>query len=81
MSDCSSAGQTQHGITGLRGVICEGMVADELARLAKAEDALMVVAGSRKLNALERLFVASVGSELAASASCTVAVVPPDYGS
>lgn len=72
---------TQHGITGLRGVVAEGMVADELRSLAKAEDALMLVAGSRKLNALERLFVTSVGSELAASASCPVAVVPPDYGS
>jgi nucleotide-binding universal stress UspA family protein len=72
---------TQHNITGLRGVVCEGMVADELTSLAKAEDALMLVAGSRKLNAIERLFVTSVGSELAASASCPTAVVPPDYGS
>jgi nucleotide-binding universal stress UspA family protein len=72
---------TQHGITGLRGVVCEGMIADELTSFARQEDALMLVAGSRKLNALERLFVTSVGSELAASASCTVAVVPPDYGS
>lgn len=72
---------TQHGITNLRGVVTEGMVADELASLAKSEDALMLIAGSRKLNALERLFVTSVGTELAASASCPVAVVPPDYGS
>jgi nucleotide-binding universal stress UspA family protein len=41
----------------------------------------MLVAGSRKLNALERLFITSVGTELAASASCPIAVVPPDYGS
>jgi nucleotide-binding universal stress UspA family protein len=72
---------TQHGITGLRGVVSEGMVADELTSLAKAEDALMLVAGSRKLSAIERLFITSVGTELAASASCPVAVVPPDYGS
>jgi nucleotide-binding universal stress UspA family protein len=72
---------TQHGITGLRGVISEGMVAEELTSLVKAEDALMLVAGSRKLNALERLFITSVGTELAASASCPIAVVPPDYGS
>ena len=62
-------------------LICEGMVADELKSLARLEDAVMVVAGSRKLEALERLFVASVGSELAASASCPVALVPPDYES
>ncbi|KIG18368.1 Universal stress protein family protein [Enhygromyxa salina] len=70
---------SQHGITGLRGVVTEGIVPDELGRLAKAEDALMVVTGSRKLNAIERLFVTSVGSELSASAPCPVAVVPPDY--
>jgi nucleotide-binding universal stress UspA family protein len=71
---------TQHGITGLRGVVTEGIVAEELARLADSEDALMIVTGSRKLNALERLFVTSVGSELAASSSSPVVVVPPDYG-
>jgi nucleotide-binding universal stress UspA family protein len=72
---------TQHGITGLRGVVAEGIVPEELARLAESEDALAVISGSRKLNALERLFVTSVGSELAASARCPVTVVPPDYGS
>ncbi|NVB37765.1 universal stress protein [Pseudenhygromyxa sp. WMMC2535] len=72
---------TQHGITGLRGVVTEGIVPEELGRLAAQEKALMIVSGSRKLNAVERLFVTSVGSELAASAVCPVAVVPPDYGS
>jgi nucleotide-binding universal stress UspA family protein len=71
---------TQHGITGLRGIVTEGIVPEELTRLAQQHDALAVITGSRKLNALERLFVASVGSELAASASCPVVVVPPDYG-
>ncbi|MFO7562390.1 MAG: universal stress protein [Enhygromyxa sp.] len=71
---------TQHGITGLRGVVTEGIVPEELARLAQQHNALAVITGSRKLNALERLFVTSVGSELAASATCPVAVVPPDYG-
>jgi nucleotide-binding universal stress UspA family protein len=71
----------EHGISGLRGVVREGMVPDELTSLAQQEDALMLVAGSRKLKALERVFTASVGAELAASASCPVAVVAPDYGS
>ena len=71
---------TQHGITGMRGVVTEGIVPEELARLADSEDALAIVTGSRKLNALERLFVTSVGSELASSAACPVVVVPPDYG-
>jgi nucleotide-binding universal stress UspA family protein len=71
----------KHGISGLRRVVCEGMVADELTNLARQEDALMLVTGSRKLEAIERVFVASVGTQLAASASCPVAVVPSDYGS
>lgn len=70
---------TEHGITGLRGVVTEGIVTEELIRIAKAESALMLVTGSRKLNAVERLFVTSVGSELSASAPCPVAVVPPDF--
>jgi nucleotide-binding universal stress UspA family protein len=71
----------KHGILGLRRVVRQGMVADELASLARQEDALMLVAGSRKLNALERVFVESIGTALAASASCPVAVVPSDYRS
>lgn len=71
---------TQHGLSGLRGFVAEGMVAEELARLAAEQDALMLIVGSRKLNALERLFVTSVGTELAASSICPVAVVPPDHG-
>jgi nucleotide-binding universal stress UspA family protein len=39
----------------------------------------MLVSGSRKLNAVERVFVTSVGSEIAASATCPVAIVPPDF--
>jgi nucleotide-binding universal stress UspA family protein len=72
---------TQHGITNLRGVVTEGIVPEELGHLAESEDALMVITGSRKLNAIERLFVTSVGSELAASSTCPVVVVPPDHGS
>lgn len=71
---------TEHGITGRRGVVREGLVAEELARVAKEEDALAIVTGSRKLNAVERMFVASVGSELAACATAPVFIVPPDYG-
>ena len=71
---------TEHGLSGRRGLVREGLVAEELARIAKDEDALTIVVGSRKLNAVERLFVASVGSELAASATVPVFVVPPDFG-
>lgn len=69
----------EHGISGRRGVVREGVVLDELAGLARDEDALMLVTGSRKLNAIERLFATSVGSELCASATCPVVVVPSDY--
>ena len=69
----------EHGITGRRGIVREGVVLDELVALARDEDALMIVTGSRQLNALERMFATSVGSELCASALCPVAVVPSDY--
>lgn len=72
---------TKHGLNGLRGFVSEGIVAEELTRLATEQDALMLIVGSRKLNAIERLFVTSVGSELAASSTAPVVVVPPDYGS
>jgi nucleotide-binding universal stress UspA family protein len=70
---------TKQGITDLRRVICDGMVADELRSLARQDDALMLVAGSQKLSLVERVFVGSIGSELAASAPCPVALVPPNY--
>lgn len=67
----------QHGFTAYRGVVASGDPTRELATMARELDALMVVTGSRRLTAVERVFATSVGTELAASASCPVLVVPP----
>lgn len=53
-----------------------GDPAKHLLQIAKDEDATMLVTGSRMLGPIERLFLASVSSEVAAGASCPVAVVP-----
>lgn len=48
----------------------------QLLQLAYAEDAAVLVTGSRRLGPIERLFLASISSELAAGARCPVAIVP-----
>jgi nucleotide-binding universal stress UspA family protein len=66
----------QLGITGARTHVFMGDPAKQLLQLAYTEDAAMLVTGSRMLGPIERLFLASVSSEVAAAASCPVAVVP-----
>lgn len=53
-----------------------GDPAKHLLQIAADVDATMLVTGSRMLGPIERLFLASVSSEVAAGASCPVAVVP-----
>jgi nucleotide-binding universal stress UspA family protein len=53
-----------------------GDPAKGLLQIAAEKDATMLVTGSRMLGPIERLFLASVSSEVAAGASCPVAVVP-----
>ncbi len=53
-----------------------GDPAKRLLELAHSEDAALLVTGSRMLGPVERLFLSSVSSEVAAAASCPVAVVP-----
>jgi nucleotide-binding universal stress UspA family protein len=64
------------GIQGARTHVFMGDPAKHLLQLAYSEDAAMLVTGSRMLGPVERLFLASVSSEVAAAASCPVAVVP-----
>lgn len=49
-----------------------------LLELAEERDAAVLVTGSRKLGPVERIFLASVSSEMAAAASCPVAIVGQD---
>lgn len=53
-----------------------GDPAKKLLELSWQLDAAVLVTGSRMLGPVERLFLASVSSEIAAAASCPVAVVP-----
>ena len=46
--------------------------------LAEEMDAAVLVCGSRRLTVGERIFSASVGTELAALSKHPVAIVPPD---
>lgn len=55
-----------------------GDPAKQLLELAHGADAALLVTGSRMLGPVERLFLSSVSSELAAAARCPVAVVPAD---
>lgn len=64
------------GITNARRHVFMGDPAKHLLQLAYSEDAAILVTGSRMLGPVERLFLASVSSEVAAAASCPVAVVP-----
>lgn len=69
------------GIGPARQHVFMGDPAKHLLELSHAEDAALLVTGSRSLGPVERLFLASVSSEVAAAASCPVAVVPGPRGS
>ena len=55
-----------------------GYPVDVIAETAAARRAALVVVGSRRLSTAMRYFSTSTASELAATASCPVCVVPPD---
>jgi nucleotide-binding universal stress UspA family protein len=60
--------------------VLAGNVVEEVTALARDRRAALIVAGSRHGGStLERLLVASTGSELAAAATRPVAIVPPPH--
>ena len=67
----------RHGVGAAERVLEEGPPVRVLVEAAQQRDACMLVTGSRRLGTVERLFLSSLGSELAASAPLPVAVVPP----
>lgn len=69
-----------HGVQGLRRVLEFGAAPESLAALAVREQACLVVVGSRRLGALERVFSTSTASALAGLCDVPVAVVPPPDG-
>ncbi|MCA9709943.1 MAG: universal stress protein, partial [Myxococcales bacterium] len=66
-----------HHVGATERVTLEGPPVQVLTGLARERDACMLVTGSRELGGVERLFLSSLGSELAASSPLPVAVVPP----
>lgn len=57
--------------------VCQGPMPSTIHRHARDIDACCIVAGSRALNAIERIFSSSVGSEIAATSAIPVFIVPP----
>jgi nucleotide-binding universal stress UspA family protein len=67
----------EHGFAGSETVIEQGGVAERVVSVAEERRASIVCTGSRHLSTFERVLLSSIGSELAASSPCPVAVVPP----
>jgi len=57
--------------------VVAGHITETAVDYSKDKGASLLVCGSRRLSTIERLLLTSIGSELAAYASCPVAVVPP----
>ncbi len=66
-----------NGCQGAECVVVQGGVVSELVKFSRERRACVMVAGSRRLSTFERLLLTSIASELAAMATCPVAVVPP----
>ena len=58
-------------------LVVQGGVVESILRTAGERSASLVVSGSRLLSVVERLLLTSIGSELAATSPCPVAVIPP----
>jgi nucleotide-binding universal stress UspA family protein len=65
----------ERGLTGARHVVY-GEPSQQIAALAQARDAALVIVGSRRLGTVARAFLSSTASALASFAACPVAVVP-----
>jgi nucleotide-binding universal stress UspA family protein len=74
--EAAQAWAAKHGVQA-RVHIVDGPLVRGLWMAAFRERACMLVAGSRRLSLLDRIFASSVGSELAASSPLPVAIVPP----
>ena len=65
----------EHALVDVPAVVGEGDVISRLLGIASEERAPLIVCGSRRLGAAERLFTSSVATELTRHAPCAVAVV------
>ncbi len=69
---------SQHGCSAAEEVVLLGGIVSETVRFTTQRRAAMLIAGSRRLSTFDRLLLNSIASELAASATCPVAVVSPN---
>ena len=66
----------RHELGDVRMLRPSGSAVDQLLELSRKERASLLVCGSRRLSAVERIFEGSTGSMLAANADVPVFVVP-----
>lgn len=69
----------EHGFADPRLELRYGGPVVELVAAAGLHDAPLIVCGSRLLGTFERMLTSSTSSDLAAHATCPVAIVPPDH--
>lgn len=69
----------EHDLGSARTSVVHGSVGHELDEVARVSGASMLVMGSRGISTLNRLFLPSNASELAASAKIPVAVIPDNW--
>ena len=67
-----------HGLAGAARRVRFGTPWGGVLGEVEAEGATMIVCGSRRLGAVDRIFLSSTASELASSATVPVLIVPPD---
>ncbi|MCB9567755.1 MAG: universal stress protein [Myxococcales bacterium] len=61
-----------------RSIVVQGPAGQAILGVAEREGAAMIIAGSRRLSLVDRIFSSSVGAELAALAPMPVIIVPPE---
>lgn len=69
---------SDHGHAVDEQVVLLGEVVTNVTKFAEDRDACIIVAGSRRLSKIERMFLTSVGRGLSAISATAVAIVPPD---
>ena len=73
------AWKARHDLADAASIVAQGDVVARITAIAQAENAPVIVCGSRGMSSLQRVFVASVASELSCWAGCEVAIVPPGW--
>jgi nucleotide-binding universal stress UspA family protein len=73
------AWKAAHHLEHAPSIVAYGDIVARLVAIAQAENAPLIVCGSRGMGELERVFVASIASELSCWAGCPIAIVPPTW--